>query len=180
MEVAAKPAGPPPFHLKPTHQPMLWAALAYSLGIVAGTYLWRPALWWVVAGASFMAAGLFFVRRRAWFAGALALGAVFLAGALHIQLRGKSAHVDTTILEYADGQGLQIVAHVTRDGRLRVRFFGEAQAPAELPQSRAFDYQGYLAANGIAALASARAENVGLLPGFVGNQIERWRASIAV
>src|SRR6267378_7536230 len=120
MEVATPtPAGPPAFRLKPTRQPMLWAALAYSLGIVAGAYLWRPVLWWVVAGASFMAAGMFFVRRRIWFAGALALGAFFLAGALHIQLRGKSAQVDTSILEFATGQELQLVAHVTRDGRLR-------------------------------------------------------------
>jgi len=248
MEVATPtPAGPPAFHLKPARQPMLWAALAYSLGIVAGAYLWRPILWWVVAGTSFVAAGMFFVRRRAWFAGALALGAFFLAGALHIQLRSKSAQIDTAILEYADGQELQIVAHVTRDGKLRhggldeiaqsvdveteevttdvghtfpahsgvrlsiyspransrnsdpseeqaesssrasmrvfhygerVRFSAKLKPPRNFRNPGAFDYQGYLATNGIAALASTKAENVELLPGFVGNRIERGRTRI--
>jgi hypothetical protein len=27
---------------------MLWAAAAYSLGIVAGVDAWRPAVWWVI------------------------------------------------------------------------------------------------------------------------------------
>jgi hypothetical protein len=35
-------ASPPAFHFKASRQPMLWAAVAYSLGIVAGVYLWRP------------------------------------------------------------------------------------------------------------------------------------------
>ena len=36
MNPPPTPAGPPTFQFKPTRQPMLWAALAYSLGIVAG------------------------------------------------------------------------------------------------------------------------------------------------
>lgn len=248
MEVAATPAGSPAFQFKPSRQPMLWGALAYSLGIFAGAYLWRPVLWWVVAGASFVAAGMFFVGRRARFAGALALGAFFLAGALHMQLRGTSAQVDTAILEFADGQELQIVAHVTRDGRLRpgelneiaqsvdveteqlttesgqtfparsgvrlsiynprlrsghsdpdelasqpssspasmrvfqygerIRFSARLKPPRNFRNPGAFDYQGYLAANGIAALASTKAENVAPLPGFAGHPVERWRARI--
>ena len=35
---------------------MLWAAPAYSLGIIAGVYLWRPALWWTIAITAFVAA----------------------------------------------------------------------------------------------------------------------------
>ena len=34
---------------------MLWAALSYSFGIVAGVYAWRPASWWIAAGVAFLA-----------------------------------------------------------------------------------------------------------------------------
>ena len=108
----------PEFQLKPTRQPMLWAALAYSLGIVAGVYAWRPASWWLAAAAAFLAAGLYFIRRRKWLGMGLALGAFFLAGALHIQLRGPVS-LDTSLHPFADEQLLDITAHVTREGKLR-------------------------------------------------------------
>src|ERR1700752_4998153 len=58
------PASPPIFRIKAPRQPMLWAVVAYSSGIVAGVYQWRPALWWVVAGVAFIAAALYFAQRR--------------------------------------------------------------------------------------------------------------------
>jgi hypothetical protein len=110
---------PPAFHVKAARQPMLWAAVAYSLGIVAGVYLWRPVLWWVVAGTVFVAAAAYFASRRSTLGWALALGAFFLAGALHIPVRGASTRLDNSIAPYADRQELQIIAHVTHDGRLQ-------------------------------------------------------------
>jgi competence protein ComEC len=104
---------------------MLWAAVAYSAGIVAGVYLWRPVLWWVVAGAAFVLAAAYFAGRRSGVGWAFALGAFFLGGALHIQARGTMARLDTGILPYADGQELEITAHVTRDGRVQPGGFGE-------------------------------------------------------
>ena len=98
---------------------MLWAAVAYSLGVVAGVYLWRPVLWWTVAAAAFAAAAAYFAGRRSTLGWLLALGAVFLSGALHIETRGRSTHFDTRIQPYADREELQIVAHVTHDGRLQ-------------------------------------------------------------
>jgi len=238
---------PPPaparleFQLKPARQPMLWAALAYSLGIVAGVYAWRPASWWVAAGAAFLAAGLYFVGRRKWLGWGLAVAAFFLAGALHIQLRGSAPLLDTSLQPFTDGQQVEITAHVTREGRLRegvpnevretldveteeivaengkripvhsgvrlgiysarpnrsaslpadavptIRLFlyGERiHLPVKLKLPRnfrnpgAFDYQGYLAANGLAALGSAKAEDVELLPGFAGHRLELWRTRI--
>jgi competence protein ComEC len=209
---------------------MLWAALSYSLGIVAGVYAWRPASWWIAATTAFLAAGFYFVGRRKWLGATLALGAFFLAGALHIQLRGSAPPPDTSLLPLTDGQQIQITAHVTREGRLRegtpnelrqtldvqteevvledgtkipahsgVRLgiysdrataphlflYGERlRLPIKLKEPRnfrnpgAFDYQSYLSASGIAALASAKAEEVELLPGFVGSRIERWRTRI--
>jgi competence protein ComEC len=214
---------------------MLWAALAYSSGVIAGVHAWRPASWWVAAGAAFLAAGLYFVRRRKWLGVALALGAFFLGGALHIQLRGSAPLLDTSLQPFADGQQVEITAHVTHEGRLRagtpnevsqsldveteeiiaqngtrmpvhsgvrlgiysarpdvaaspmirfLRYGKRIRLPVKLKLPRnfrnpgAFDYQGYLAANGIAALGSAKAEDVELLPGFAGSRVELWRTRI--
>ena len=223
---------------------MLWAAVAYSLGVVAGFYLWRPTLWWVVAAASFLAATAYFAQRRSGLGWLLALGALFLAGALHIQARAASSRLDTAILPYADGQELQIIAHVTRDGRTqpggfdeirqavdveteevqaasgqsvpihsgirlgiyspRPNYLGRNFAPAALPADLmplyhygdrlrflaklriprnfrnpgAFDYRAYLGDRKIAALGSAKLENVERLPGFSGSRIAFWRSRL--
>src|SRR6266702_1921979 len=100
----SSPASLPIFQFKAARQPMLWAAAAYSMGIIAGVYLWRPALWWVVGGGAFIAAAGYFARRRSGPGWALALGAFFLAGALHIQVRGTTPRLDTSIDSYADRQ----------------------------------------------------------------------------
>jgi len=60
----------------------------------------------------------------------------------------------------------------------RLRFPAKLSAPHNYRNPGAFDYQGYLAENGIAALASAKAEDVELLPGFAGNQAELLRTRI--
>ena len=237
------PVSPPEFQLKPARQPVLWAALAYASGIIAGAHLLRPDSWWVGAGIAFIAAGRYFLRKRTWLGATLALGAFFLAGALHIQLRGPASLLDTTLQPYTDGQQVELTAHVTREGRLReadsnevrqsidvqtelivtengtripmhsgvrlgiysaranesqssparqattppMRLFhyGERiRLPVKLKFPRnfrnpgAFDYQAYLAANGIAALASAKPEDVQAIPGFVGSRLELWRTRI--
>ena len=222
---------------------MLWAAAAYSSGIIFGLYQWRPALWWVVAGVVFLASAAYLVRRRIRLAGALALGAFFLGGALHIQVSSRGAPIDISIVPFTDGQELDITAHVIRDGRLRPGTFGELQqrldvetdeivtdngqhfsvhsgvrlgiyrrnethasaqlaktsptattampifhygqrirfrAKMKLPRNfrnpGAFDYQSYLAENGIAALGSSKFENVETLPGTVGSRLAWWRS----
>jgi competence protein ComEC len=104
---------------------MLWAAVVYSLGIIAGIYCWRPTLWWVSAGIFFVAAAAYFSRRRTWLAWTLALGTLFLFGALNVQVHGASPRLDTGIQPSADGEELKITAHVTRDGRLQPGNFGE-------------------------------------------------------
>jgi len=231
---------------------MLWAAVAYSLGIVAGVYLWRPTLWWAVAAAAFVFAAAYFARRCSGLGWALALGSLFLAGALHIQMRGAASRLDTTVQPYADRQELQITAHVTRDARLqqggfnelrqtvdleteqvqteqvqaptgqseaihsgirlsiysprpndvlpdetsepitsssraampvlrygdRIRFSTKLKLPRNFRNPGAFDYQGYLADRGIAALGSTKIENVERLPGFAGSRIASWRSRL--
>jgi competence protein ComEC len=246
QQINAPPAALPSqfgFQFKPTRQPMFWAAVAYGSGIIAGAYLWRPASWWVLAGVAFLAAGLYFSRKRKWIGAALALGVFFLTGSLHIQLRGRSTVFDAGLQPFAYGPAVEITAHVSREGRLREQASGEVsqsldieteeivaedgtrslrhfgvrlaiyppranalesspphngigfparillygeriRLPVKLKLPRnfrnpgAFDYQGYLAANGIAALGSARAEDVQVLPGFAGSRVELWRTRI--
>src|SRR5580692_8840199 len=126
---------------KPPRQPMLWAALSYSSGIIAGVHAWRPASWWVAAAIAFLAAGLYFVSRRKWLGVSLALGAFFLAGALHIQLRGPTAALAPS-LQPCDSPKLVMTAHVTRDGKFR------EGAPNEIRQSLDVQTEKIIAENG--------------------------------
>jgi competence protein ComEC len=234
----------PTFQFKSTRQPLLWAAVAHASGIAAGVYLWRPALWWFVAGAAFVSAASYFAHHRARLGWSLALSAFFILGALHVQLRDSSPRLDTSIQPFADGQELEITAHVTRDGRLQPGGFGEIRqtldvetetvktadgrtaaihsgiqfslysprpkqttkgddrfsettpgirtfhygerlhfsAQLKLPRNfrnpGAFDYQGYLADRGIAALGSAKLENVDLLADSRGSRLGDWRSRL--
>ena len=58
----------------------------------------------------------------------------------------------------------------------RIRFTGKLKLPHNFRNPGAFDYQGYLADHGIAALGSAKIENVELLLGFTGSRIGFWRS----
>jgi len=98
---------------------MLWAAVIYSLGILAGTYAWRPNSWWIVAAAVFIAAAAYFLSRRPAFALLLGSLAFFFGGALNIQLRISGNYLDTSILPFADRQDIPLVGHVVRDGHIR-------------------------------------------------------------
>jgi competence protein ComEC len=106
---------------------MLWAAAAYSSGIVAGTYLPRPTSWWIVGAAAFLAAGLYFLHRRKWLGISLALGSFLLAGALHIQLRSSSTHLDPALQPFAYGPEVELTANVIREGRLRTASTNEVR-----------------------------------------------------
>jgi competence protein ComEC len=244
---------------------MFWAALAYALGIVFGHYQARPVSWWIFACAALVATSMYFLHRRTvpgrtgsgriWFAGSLALGALFLAGALHIQLRGASTPLDNRMEPFTGGNEVEIIAHVIRDGRMqqgsfgdlrqtadveaesvttdageqspvhsgirlsiytpgyssrhsdtrgaeinldentaaiqpnsspmrllrygeRIRFSARLKPPRNFRNPGAFDYQGYLAANGIATLGSTKGENIEFLPGFAGSRVQSWRARV--
>jgi competence protein ComEC len=60
----------------------------------------------------------------------------------------------------------------------RLRFPARLRAPRNFRNPGAFDYQGYLADNGIILLGSARIAEVGVLPGFVGTRVEQCRDRI--
>lgn len=117
--MTASTASSPASHLQFPREPMFWAAIAFALGIVAGVYEFRPALWWIVAAVAFVSAAAYFASRRSHLGHLLALAAFFLIGALYVQVRGAATRLDTSIQPYANREELQITAHVVRDGRLQ-------------------------------------------------------------
>ncbi len=213
---------------------MLWAALFYSLGIVAAAHAPRPASWLALSAFAFLSAGLYLLYRRPRLATTLAFGAFFLVGALRIQLTGPAAPLDHALDSFDYGPEIEMTAHVIREGKLRPASEGELaqrvdveteeiitddgrtipvhsgvrlglyasrNSPASSPMHLfqygerirlpvkfklprnfrnpgAFDYQNYLAEDGIAVLASAKFEDVQLLPGFRGNRLELFRQRI--
>lgn len=58
----------------------------------------------------------------------------------------------------------------------RLKFPAKLRLPRNYRNPGEFDYRGYLAEQGIAALGSAKASEVEVLPGFAGNRWESWRA----
>lgn len=132
MILPSVPTSSPVVRFRASRQPMLWAVAAYSLGIIAGVYMWRPTLWWVVALTAFAAAAAYFARRRSGLGWVLALGAFFLTGALHIQVRGSAPRLDSSIQPYADRQELQLTGHVVRDGRLQQGGFDEIKQTVDV------------------------------------------------
>ncbi len=220
-------------------QPLLWAASAFAAGILVGSRAWRPPMWWMLAILAFMAAAAYLVRLRAMLAKTLALGALFLMGALIIQIRSNGDSPNAEILRFDDGQEVLITAHVIAEGQIgeagfggvrqsidveteeitsagktltvksgmrlgiyakepkqdeevnesaagmrvfrygeRLRFPAKLRPPRNFRNPGAFDYEGYLAEQGIAVLGSTKAASVELLPGFAGNPIELWRTLI--
>jgi competence protein ComEC len=115
-----------------SRQPMLWAALAYAAGIVTGFYLWRPPLWWLVAAIAFSASGAYFLRRRPGPAFAIALSALFVTGALMMQVRAPENQESTGALAFADGRDVVVTAHVTREGNPLGKGVGDDQQRVDL------------------------------------------------
>ena len=103
---------------KAERQPLLLATLFFSAGLWVGVRAWRPAAWWIVAIVAFALAAGWYLRRRAWMAKGLALGAWFLLGALSIQIRG-APESDPRVGELVDGSEVTITGHVIREGYAR-------------------------------------------------------------
>jgi len=66
------------------------AALSFAGGLWAGKYLWRPPSWRVIAALVCAASAAYLLKRRVIAPRALVRSAVFLTGALTIQVRGSS------------------------------------------------------------------------------------------
>jgi Domain of unknown function (DUF4131) len=89
-----------------------------------GSQAWRPPTWWALAILAFVAAAAYLVRERAMLAKTLALGALFLLGALTIQIRNNGNSPTAEILKFDDGQEVLITAHVIAEGQIAEAGFG--------------------------------------------------------
>ena len=118
---------------KPPRQPLFWAAVAFSLGLWVGVRAWRPPLWWVIAVVVFVFAASWFLRKRAWLAKALSLGAWVLLGALLIQVRGQRpdepSQDGARLFALADGRPVVLTARVMREG------YARAEGPRSIRES---------------------------------------------
>jgi competence protein ComEC len=131
--VNSQPTAPPSTPKNPlSRQPLLWAALAYAGGVVAGFHMWRPPLWWLVAAIVFSASGAFFLRRRATVAFALGLSALVVTGALTMQVRVPGNPGSEEVLAFADGRDLVVTAHVIKEGNLQNKGRGDAEQRLDL------------------------------------------------
>ena len=98
---------------------MLWAAAAYAAGLFAGLYLWRPPTWWTVAGTVFAGSAIY-LRRRHWsVAFSLALSALFVLGALTVQVDGPETAANSDLPAFAEQDDVIVTAHVIREGNLQ-------------------------------------------------------------
>jgi competence protein ComEC len=118
---------------KPPRQPLFWAAVAFSLGLWVGVRAWRPPLWWVIAVVVFVFAASWFLRKRAWLAKALSLGAWVLLGAFLIQVRGQRpdepSQDGARLFALADGRPVVLTARVLREG------YARAEGPRSIRES---------------------------------------------
>jgi competence protein ComEC len=100
-------------------QPLLWAATAFSAGILFAHYFWRPPIWWIVIFVAFTAFSIFYLRRRPWAAWLLALMLLFISGCLRIQLRAAGDTNANQILHFINGNEVIVTAHVVGATDLR-------------------------------------------------------------
>ncbi|MBZ5647918.1 MAG: ComEC/Rec2 family competence protein [Acidobacteriia bacterium] len=114
-----------------SREPVLWVALAFAGGIIAGTRAWRPETWWWVGFAAACGASAYFLRKREWPAAALAAMAVVCLGALEAQVATPARSVPD-LSRWCDGREVTITGHVVRDGVERPPKFGKERQAVEI------------------------------------------------
>jgi competence protein ComEC len=98
-------------------QPLFWAAIAFSIGICAGHYVWRPPALWFLAAIVFVASASYLIKRRIAASRLIVLGALFVAGAISIQLR-ESSSPGAQQFSFSDEQ-VVVTAHVIAEGDIQ-------------------------------------------------------------
>ncbi len=113
-----------------SREPLLWLALAFAAGIVAGTWAWRPDAWWWVGFSAFLGASAYFLRRHGWLAAALAMMSVSCLGALQAQLAVSAPAGDLS--RWCDGREVVVTGHVVRDAIERAPKFGKPRQAVQI------------------------------------------------
>jgi len=86
----------------------------------------------VVAFIVFAASGAYLSRRRQRSAFILGLGALFVLGALILQVSGPDSSGDSGLLQFADGSEVVVTAHVTKEGTPQEESSGDVRQRLDL------------------------------------------------
>lgn len=113
-----------------SREPLLWVALAFAAGILAGTWAWRPDPWWWAAFSVSLGASAFFLRRHAGLAAALAAMAVVCLGALETQV-ATPARPEVDFSRWSDRE-VVVTGHVVHDSIERPPRFGKEREALEV------------------------------------------------
>ncbi len=138
------PAWTPEATFKLPRQPMLWAAISYSAGIVTSRYCWRPDTLWIVAAFVILLAATYYRFQRPGPGWLLAFGALFLVGAFHLQARNAAYVLNSDILPFTNGQEVRITAHVTHDGRIQPGGANEFRQTLDVETEKVEDEGGHI------------------------------------
>lgn len=112
---------------------MFLAAVAFAVGIVSGNFAWRAPHVWVIAFA-LAALGAGVLRWRApSLAFPLAMLMLVPLGAFYLQVFDAAQSTPPNLEAFATGEGtVDVVAHVTREGIVRVSPFGGKQESVDV------------------------------------------------
>lgn len=106
----------------PPRLPAVWAAAAFSVGILLARWMWRPPLWWLVAICVLALSAAVCGRSRPWAARVAVLMAVVAIGALATGAESESESADRrarSLTRWAGNEEVLVTAHVIRDGVVR-------------------------------------------------------------
>jgi competence protein ComEC len=109
------------------------AAVAFSAGILAGTFAWRAPHVWLIAFV-IASAGVWLLHRRApSLALLLALLMLVPLGAFYLQIYDAAQVAAPNLGAFSTGEGtVEVTAHVTREGIVRDSPFGGKQESVDL------------------------------------------------
>jgi len=119
------PGAPNPVRKKAPRQPLLWAAIAFSAGILIGSHVCRTDVRWLTAACIFGSAGGYFIRRRVFTGYSLVLFLAVIGGALSIQIQKSQEPVAPILLQATNGSEVFVAGHVIREGTLEQKDYGE-------------------------------------------------------
>ncbi|HVP44262.1 MAG TPA: ComEC/Rec2 family competence protein [Terriglobales bacterium] len=123
-----------------SREPLLWLALAFAAGILAGNWAWRPDPWWWVAFSASLGGSAYFLRRYGWLAAALAMMSVACLGALEAQLAVPGLPAGD-LSRWCDGRQVMVTGRVVRDAIERAPKFGKPRQAIEVETESVADSQ---------------------------------------
>ncbi len=128
--------------VQPTHRgdpaPMFLLSLAFALGILTANFLWRSPWVWFAAFLLTALPAAFFLRKSTRLGYALALLAAVPLGGFYLQARDASqSNLGENLQPFATGEnGVDVTAHVIREGLLRDSPYGGKQESVDVETDR--------------------------------------------